>query len=448
MNNKKYFNSIILASAALILFLIIVSSTASASIGNDPQNVAQPSIDQSGVTQVTTSAEPKIIETRITTSKTARSPAIYGGRIVWEDWRNEKNDIYMYDFGTKKETRISTSGKASTPAIHRNRIVWADTRSEKSDIYMYDVSTKKQTQITTSGNAYNPKVYDNIILWQDSTSAYEYGNIWMYDLSCKKKTQITKNQSAQMPDIYKNKIVWQDSRNTKEGEWGSDIYIYDFSTKKETKISTSGNASNPAINGNRIVWADARKNDPMSDPAYPCPAETGVYDLSTHKETWIPELTSEVSIYGDKIVGTADTDWDGTYIWIYDLSNNIETWIPDEKPYTAFPKIYGNRIVWADAREEEFGTAEDIYMGTLVYPPVAAFYASPVSGKKPLTVKFTDKSTQSPASWSWNFGDKSTSTAKNPVHKYTKAGKYTVSLTVKNAAGSNTKKISNYITVK
>jgi PKD repeat protein len=89
----------------------------------------------------------------------------------------------------------------------------------------------------------------------------------------------------------------------------------------------------------------------------------------------------------------------------------------------------------------------DIYMGTLVYPPIASFSASPISGKAPLTVKFTDKSTGSPTSRSWDFGDKSTSTGQNPVHKYIKAGRYTVSLTVKNAAGNKTMKKTNYIIV-
>lgn len=74
--------------------------------------------------------------------------------------------------------------------------------------------------------------------------------------------------------------------------------------------------------------------------------------------------------------------------------------------------------------------------------PVAAFTTS-ISGK---TVKFTDKSTGSPTSWSWNFGDKGTSTVKNPSHKYAKAGKFKVTLTVKNKYGSNTK--TNYVTVK
>ncbi|HET8689706.1 MAG TPA: NosD domain-containing protein, partial [Methanosarcina sp.] len=80
--------------------------------------------------------------------------------------------------------------------------------------------------------------------------------------------------------------------------------------------------------------------------------------------------------------------------------------------------------------------------------PVAAFSASPTSGKTPLNVKFTDKSTGSPTSWKWNFGDGMSSTAKNPVHKYIKSGKYTVSLTVKNGKGSNSKTTSGYITVK
>ena len=85
---------------------------------------------------------------------------------------------------------------------------------------------------------------------------------------------------------------------------------------------------------------------------------------------------------------------------------------------------------------------------TVLSPPVASFSASPVSGKAPLKVTFTDKSTGSPTSWTWNFGDGTSSTAKNPVHTYSKAGKYTISLTVKNSAGSNAKTMSGYVTVK
>ncbi|AKB28648.1 cell surface protein [Methanosarcina siciliae T4/M] len=79
--------------------------------------------------------------------------------------------------------------------------------------------------------------------------------------------------------------------------------------------------------------------------------------------------------------------------------------------------------------------------------PVAAFSASPVSGKEPLSVSFTDQSTGSPSSWKWTFGDGTYSTAENPVHVYSEAGAYSVTLRVRNEKGSNTLTKSRYIRV-
>src|ERR1035437_1488086 len=80
---------------------------------------------------------------------------------------------------------------------------------------------------------------------------------------------------------------------------------------------------------------------------------------------------------------------------------------------------------------------------------IAAPFGSPTLGKMPVKVIFKDKSTGMPNSWKWCFGDGKTSTAKNPVHKYTEVGKYTVSLMVKNAVDcNNIKTMHNYITVR
>jgi PKD repeat protein len=53
-------------------------------------------------------------------------------------------------------------------------------------------------------------------------------------------------------------------------------------------------------------------------------------------------------------------------------------------------------------------------------------------------VAFTDASKGRPTSWSWDFGDGSSSTTPSPVHTYTQAGTYSVTLTVRNAYGSDT----------
>lgn len=66
--------------------------------------------------------------------------------------------------------------------------------------------------------------------------------------------------------------------------------------------------------------------------------------------------------------------------------------------------------------------------------PVSAFAAAATD----LVVDFTDQSTGTPDSWSWDFGDGNMSTDQNPQHTYFTAGTYTVCLTVENACGSNT----------
>ena len=86
-------------------------------------------------------------------------------------------------------------------------------------------------------------------------------------------------------------------------------------------------------------------------------------------------------------------------------------------------------------------------MASTLQTPVASFISNVTSGNAPLSVAFTDKSTGSPTSWKWTFGDGTTSTAKNPTHKYSAKGSYTVILTATNAAGSNTITKSNYIKV-
>jgi PKD repeat protein len=71
-------------------------------------------------------------------------------------------------------------------------------------------------------------------------------------------------------------------------------------------------------------------------------------------------------------------------------------------------------------------------------PPTASFTVSPSSGVAPLTTQFTDTSAGSPTSWSWLFGDGTSSTERHPQHVYQAAGSYTVTLTATNAGGSTT----------
>lgn len=80
-------------------------------------------------------------------------------------------------------------------------------------------------------------------------------------------------------------------------------------------------------------------------------------------------------------------------------------------------------------------------------PPVAAFTGSPTTGCAPMSVNFTDQSTNTPTSWAWDFGDGGNSAVQNPSHQYTTPGSYTVTLTATNAAGSDQEIKTNYISI-
>jgi len=79
--------------------------------------------------------------------------------------------------------------------------------------------------------------------------------------------------------------------------------------------------------------------------------------------------------------------------------------------------------------------------------PIANFTADVTTGATPLTVTFTDASTNTPTTWAWNFGDGSSAAVQNPVYTYTTPGIFTVSLNATNAAGSNTTTKTGYISV-
>ncbi len=131
---------------------------------------------------------------------------------------------------------------------------------------------------------------------------------------------------------------------------------------------------------------------------------------------------------------------------IYPLAQGSST-----TPYTVNPAYFydvsqGNNGTYTAAAPYDFVTGlgspvanaiVTALSGTTNQPsPVAASYiANPTSGLAPLTVQFTDQSSGPVVSWSWNFGDGTTSTAQNPPHTYSGAGNFSATLTVTGSSG-------------
>ena len=114
-----------------------------------------------------------------------------------------------------------------------------------------------------------------------------------------------------------------------------------------------------------------------------------------------------------------------------------------------------NSIWYLASADEISNTGTNLYAlniaGSASAPPTAAFISTPTSGTAPLSVTFTDQSdVLAGTMWNWSFGDTNwfnSTVTSNPMHTYTSAGTYDVSLTVTNASGSNTATQAGYIHV-
>src|SRR5262245_41422810 len=76
--------------------------------------------------------------------------------------------------------------------------------------------------------------------------------------------------------------------------------------------------------------------------------------------------------------------------------------------------------------------------GSPAAPLKARFEADARTGEAPLLVSFRDLSIGRPSSWSWDFGDGSSSPERSPAHEYAAEGLFDVTLTVRARGGEDT----------
>ncbi|HXK82558.1 MAG TPA: C25 family cysteine peptidase, partial [Bacteroidales bacterium] len=135
-----------------------------------------------------------------------------------------------------------------------------------------------------------------------------------------------------------------------------------------------------------------------------------------------------VAISKDNVL--LDAKWSG--------SNNSVT--------LTFPALTGDDYCVVGTKQDRAPYINESVTPIAPFPPVANFTGTPTTILEGQSVTFTDAS-QYATEWLWNFGDGQTSTEQNPVHTYTTAGTYTVSLDVANSIDGDNETKNNYITV-
>lgn len=177
-------------------------------------------------------------------------PHVQGDKISYTQWFTsvDQSSCQVYDI----ETEISVSceniiGQNQTNQYHNNNIVvWQDTRNEINEIFLHDFNTNEIKNLSNNGlNHYFPKIYNDTVIWDTKNQIYIKN---LVDNSL----QIIHDDHAAIfsSDIDGQNIVYQSNPT---GNY--DIYLYNIVTKDKVPVTFStAEDKAPKIDGHNILW--------------------------------------------------------------------------------------------------------------------------------------------------------------------------------------------------
>ena len=158
----------------------------------------------------------------------------------------------------------------------------------------------------------------------------------------------------------------------------------------------------------------------------------------------VPTANFTSSINGQSISFSNTTTNANSYSWDFGDGNTSTDFEPSHT-YNA-----DGTYTVAMTATNDCGTVAMIETVTITTAPTAAFGSNVTNGCAPLTVQFSNQSSQNTVSWNWTFpgGNPSSSTDPNPTVVYNSAGTFNVLLEVTNATGvTSMVEQSNYIVI-
>jgi beta propeller repeat protein len=256
--------------------------------------------------------EERVIHTDL--SVEARSPTVSGDTIVWEDYRNENEDIYSYNWETNEETALATGVvQQRSPQLSGNHLVWSDSQSGFGEIYYMDITNLESAEQITSDpldrSIRFPVISGSLIAW----IAGDY-TIHTYNLDTEEEAIVndgTKLKQKKNLVLSGNFLVWEDKRDNTWRLYGQEI--------GGDEILLNSKHSIPSIDGSTIVWGDMDSDGQGSITVYEhgFAREIGSVDLSSkyypyiYGDTivWIDSRNNVNNIY--LVSGQGDADGDG-----------------------------------------------------------------------------------------------------------------------------------------
>jgi len=121
--------------------------------------------------------------------------------------------------------------------------------------------------------------------------------------------------------------------------------------------------------------------------------------------------------------------------WDFDGATTTPATQTGPGPYTVQWSSTGIKTISLSVTEHGCNSTTVDYIVEVFPAPLISFIPSAIDGCEPLTISFTDNTTPLSTSWLWDFGDGNTSSDQNPVHTYTIAGIFDITVTATTSHG-------------
>ncbi|MFW6142440.1 MAG: hypothetical protein ACOC53_07775 [Candidatus Saliniplasma sp.] len=290
-------------------------------------------------------------------SKWQMKASIHGNNIVWEDYRddpsgtwsspgNRNSNIYLYNLEEKQTYQLTYNNSSQVnPDIWGNYVVWEDYRNDRADIYYTDITPLFEGEeldikplSEDTDDQLKPKIHEGMVVWEDYRENY-LGDIYLYDiLEDRGPYRLNTRDEGSFvphtnPDIYENKVVWNDYRNHWQDRLQGDVFLYDLT------IDSNDNGT-PNYRDPEIEEQD--------------PAEIEIANQSIHQHS--------PAIYKDTIVWTEYSGKNNNDIYFKKLSGE-KTRVSTDEMKDDNPNIYGETIVYQKREYDEDNnpTADSIW---------------------------------------------------------------------------------------
>lgn len=289
-------------------------------------------------------------------------PDIYGNRVIWLDSREGylEQDIYTYRFDSGSERVFSNlSSRESRASIHGDRVIWQTTNSSfQQQILLKEFGGETKNISTVPGKSESgPVLGEAYAVWQYTGDVLETRAV-SYSLEDGGSKAYDRNFSSSMA-LSGERLVWA----SMDDDLTSTVHVFDLGNEgMEKEISTDDLFSTIGggmdLKGDRLTYVTSETDE-----------GSAIKELNLSTEETKTLVQSEGNITdmdrsGDRIVWADDrNDESGSYldkntdIYLFDIEEGIEVQVTADDSSQSQPAIHGDHVVWKDQRSD----SSDIY---------------------------------------------------------------------------------------